>query len=325
MGVRLTWRDLNYGETEHRVYRSTSTIDPQNLPAPLATLGAGVELYDDYTAVNGTTYYYRVGALVNGTEYVSQETVITPTSIWLPQYEMFNSGELGFVYDVSEVSTLWQDSAGTVPVTTNGHKVARIDDLSGNGFHLTETVSSYFPTYRTDGTYHWLEFDGSSDRLNTAMNINGWGGISVGMAFRRVNTNFFSFNFGYLRNSGLHIGGSSSGAAFIGGRPSAGSYFSNVEGAATTSDVVGTFTYNLAVLEAFHNGVSTGTTNVTDGDLTQVRSSESLLNLPSTGDETTHIGGGRFYAGVAIDRVPASTTERQNLETWLANRCGVTL
>lgn len=74
--VRLTWTDNSIGETEQRIYRSTSTINPAALPAPLATVGADVTTYADTTAVDDTTYYYRVAAVgVSGVVAVSDEFV----------------------------------------------------------------------------------------------------------------------------------------------------------------------------------------------------------------------------------------------------------
>lgn len=77
MSVQLTWTDTNYGETEHRVYRSISTIDPETLPTPLAVLDPDVELYLDETVSPATTYYYRVSAVTQGEEKVSDEVMIT--------------------------------------------------------------------------------------------------------------------------------------------------------------------------------------------------------------------------------------------------------
>lgn len=41
-------------------------------------------------------------------------------------------------------------------------------DKSGNGNHLTAPSDAARPVYQTDGTYHWLEFDGVDDELATA-------------------------------------------------------------------------------------------------------------------------------------------------------------
>lgn len=61
------------------------------------------------------------------------------------------------VYDPSVLSSLWQDVAGTIPVTEAGQAVARVDDLSGAGRHLTQSTAGSRMTYQTDGSLHWLE------------------------------------------------------------------------------------------------------------------------------------------------------------------------
>lgn len=71
--VRLQWLDFNYGEEEQRIYRSTSTIDPENPPSPLATVAAGETSFVDDTAAADTNYYYRVSSVFGGDEYFSDE------------------------------------------------------------------------------------------------------------------------------------------------------------------------------------------------------------------------------------------------------------
>jgi len=51
--------------------------------------------------------------------------------------DLFTGGFGGFLVDPSDISTLWQDVAGTIPVTADQDPVARVDDISGNGNHLT--------------------------------------------------------------------------------------------------------------------------------------------------------------------------------------------
>lgn len=79
--------------------------------------------------------------------------------------ELFKGGKQGVWYDPSDKSTLFQDVAGTVPVTKDGDPIGLMKDKSGNGYHATQTVSTARPTYRTDGTLHWLDFDGVDDDL----------------------------------------------------------------------------------------------------------------------------------------------------------------
>ena len=78
---------------------------------------------------------------------------------------LFKDGKQGVWYDPSDKSTLFQDVAGTVPVTKDGDPVALMRDKSGNGNHATQSVSTARPLYKTDGILHWLEFDGADDYL----------------------------------------------------------------------------------------------------------------------------------------------------------------
>jgi len=70
--------------------------------------------------------------------------------------------------DPSDLTTLFQDSAGTTPVTANNDPVGRINDKSGNGRNLTQGTAAARPLYKTAGGLHWLEFDGADDCLGAA-------------------------------------------------------------------------------------------------------------------------------------------------------------
>ncbi len=71
--------------------------------------------------------------------------------------------------DASDVSTLWQDSGGTVAVTANGQTVGRWDDKSGNSNNATQTSSTREPTYETNAinSLSVLHMDGSNDYMDT--------------------------------------------------------------------------------------------------------------------------------------------------------------
>lgn len=66
-------------------------------------------------------------------------------------------------YDPSDLTTLFQDQAGTVPVTADGDPVGKIADKSGNGKHLTQALAAKRPLYKTSAGKSWLLFDGVDD------------------------------------------------------------------------------------------------------------------------------------------------------------------
>jgi hypothetical protein len=77
------------------------------------------------------------------------------------------AGAAGSFFDVSDLSTVFADTAGTTPASVDG-AVARISDKSGNGNHLLQATASLRPLLRQSGSLYYLEFDGTDDFLQTA-------------------------------------------------------------------------------------------------------------------------------------------------------------
>lgn len=101
---------------------------------------------------------------------------------------LFNADEPGVWYDFSDTSTLFQDTAGTTPVTTPGQTVGLMLDKSGNDFHATQATAAARPAYgivpetgrRNLLTYteqfdngYWLKNGGSSVSPNTIVAPDG--------------------------------------------------------------------------------------------------------------------------------------------------------
>lgn len=81
---------------------------------------------------------------------------------------LFAAGEQGVWYDPSDFSTLFQDAAGTIPVTAAGQPVGMMRDKSGRGNHATQATPTSRPTLQTAGGKWFLAFDGVDDWLSTA-------------------------------------------------------------------------------------------------------------------------------------------------------------
>ena len=87
--------------------------------------------------------------------------------VWSP-LNLFASGEEGAWYDPSDLTTLYQDAAGTTPVTAVGDPVGRVEDKSGNGNHASQSTAAARPIYRQDGNgKFYLDFDGVDDAMAT--------------------------------------------------------------------------------------------------------------------------------------------------------------
>ncbi len=60
---------------------------------------------------------------------------------------------------------MWQDSAGTIPVESDGDLAGRVKDLSGNGNDALQVTDGARPAYRSTGGLHRIELDGVNDTL----------------------------------------------------------------------------------------------------------------------------------------------------------------
>lgn len=90
---------------------------------------------------------------------------------WTPA-ERFNAGEKGYWFDPSDLSTMFQDDAGTTPVTASGQPVKKMLDKSGAGNHLVQSTTSQAPLLQHDGTRYYLDFDGVNDSMIMAVNMD---------------------------------------------------------------------------------------------------------------------------------------------------------
>jgi len=81
---------------------------------------------------------------------------------------LFVNGEQGAWFDPTDLNTLFQDAAGTTPVTAIGQPVGLIRDKSGNNNHASQAVAKARPVLQQDdGGRFYLAFDGVDDFLAT--------------------------------------------------------------------------------------------------------------------------------------------------------------
>ena len=101
---------------------------------------------------------------------------------------LFASGEQGIWLDPSDFSTLFQDAAGTTPVTAVGQPVGKILDKSGRGNHATQTTAASRPTLQQDSNgLYYLSFDGTDDSMATpSINFTGTDKMTVWAGVRKL-------------------------------------------------------------------------------------------------------------------------------------------
>lgn len=91
---------------------------------------------------------------------------------------------VGGMWDFSDMGTMFQDSAGSTPVTAASQPVGRVLDVSGQGRTLQQTTSAARPTYNGAG----ITPDAVDDFLVTSANLNltACDKVIVGMGYRKV-------------------------------------------------------------------------------------------------------------------------------------------
>jgi hypothetical protein len=86
----------------------------------------------------------------------------------------------GAWFDPEDMSTLYQDAAGTIPVTAVGQPVGLVLDKSGNGNHATQPITAARPTLVQINGLYALSFDGIDDYLNIPyMGLYAGGACSI--------------------------------------------------------------------------------------------------------------------------------------------------
>lgn len=90
---------------------------------------------------------------------------------------LFANGAQGFIFLPSDTTTLYQDDAGTTPVTDAGQPVGLILDKSGNGNNASQTTPTARPTYQIFSSR--LAVDKVDDRLQVTVPAGGLVGTLV--------------------------------------------------------------------------------------------------------------------------------------------------
>ena len=227
---------------------------------------------------------------------------------WQPS-DLFQSGEAGGWYDPSDLSTLWQDAAGTTPVTADGDPVGKMEDKSGNGNHMTQSVLAERPTYKTAGGLHYLDLTTNA----------------VGMDYTFTPPATLTQSLGYDTNAdgaGLFFAMKSTTTKYGGAFESGSSQ--------TVAGVVYLMT-SLYVDSSLHTGTTWGDV-YTDVNGKKVMvweyTTDAIANTLNFGNwssaNAVYSLDGHLYAHV-LSEGSLSTGNRGEMETYIAGKTGVTL
>lgn len=248
--------------------------------------------------------------------------------------KLFANGEQGFFYDPNDLSTMYQDAAGTVPVTDVGQPIGLIRDKSGRNNHAFQTTSSSRPILRQNATTgaYYLEFDGSDDFLQTSnIDFTATDKVSLfaGMQMVSVDSIGYLVNFGRYdtTNKGLfHVRAPQSAGVKTTSLYTLGS--SNTRALAIYGAIA--LGENFVLSAISHTNPEKSVLKINRGVSIEDISADSTGNF---GMYPLHIGrfagemhafNGHIYSLIGIGRL-ATGNETAAIEKELAKRTGVTL
>jgi len=111
-------------------------------------------------------------------------------STWTPA-DLFKNGELGAWVDGSDLSTMFQDSAGTIPVTASGQVVGLWKNkISQPVYDVLQTTASARPQYQVNSGKSTVTFDGVNDTLGTSATsgtVSAVNGATVAVGYSSPN------------------------------------------------------------------------------------------------------------------------------------------
>lgn len=170
---------------------------------------------------------------------------------------LFAAGEQGAWYDPSDLSSLFQDNLGTVPVTAADQLVGMIRDKSGNGHHATQATGASKPILRNAGLLWYLEFDGVDDFLVTnTVDFTATSTMSLFTGLRKIS----DVNTGVaVELSATTVTNDGSFALFTPGSAGGNTYASRSKGTVISDQFVSPFIAPITNVVTLNLGIGTDT------------------------------------------------------------------
>lgn len=244
---------------------------------------------------------------------------------------LFTNNEQGFAFDFNDLSTMYQDAAGTIPVTGVGQPVGKVLDKSGRGNHATQSTSAKRPILQQNATTgaYYLAFDGVDDYLVTNTVTWGTDAVTVFSGINKLNdkNNYAmvcEFGAVYITNQSFNLQAPNTAQRYA--FESRGSTYTT----AATNAIYppphkavlvgqGKISTNLNKLRV--NATNAANDSGSQGNLLNYGS--FALNIGSRGAKESFYSG-HLYSLVGISRL-ATDVEITNTENAIAKNVGVTL
>lgn len=125
----------------------------------------------------------QTSATVNIGGVTDTWTITTP----VPVSDLPQSGSVILDLVADDLTTLFQNNAGTGAVAADSDVVGMWQDKSANAFHLTSVANDNTrPVWRSGGGYPYVETDGINDVLRRLEAMDLWapGGVTIAIAMR---------------------------------------------------------------------------------------------------------------------------------------------
>ena len=274
-----------------------------------------------------------LSTVIGGAFWTPGATILGSSSKTLTQLikSLFSLGEEGFAYDPNDLSTLYQDANGTIPVTAAGQPVGLMKDKSGRNNHAYQTVSASRPILQRNATTgaYYLAFDGVDDFLQ-ANNIDftATDKVSLFAGVRKLNDaatgvvvefGVDSFNINSTFGLVTPLSSTISGSQFR----SRGSVYSSVVSASTQAPHSFVFVGKSSILEDSLYAKFNGVVSTSIADQGTGNYGNYPLYIGRRGG-TLHPFSGHLYSLIGIGRL-TTDSETIALEKYIAKNTGVTL
>ena len=254
-----------------------------------------------------------------------------PVMYWTPM-DLFGLGSQGFWYDPSDLSTLFQDIAGTIPVTAVGQPVALMRDKSGHNNHVSISVPASRPILRQNATTgaYYLETDGADDYMVSApIDLTGTDSVALFCGIRKLTDVAASMLLEFSSNAtttpgAFYVSAPESPALASVSFKSMGSLSTNPSNARAPAPV------SLVVTALGKISTDTQTVRLNGAIAATAANDQGTGNYSSQPlylfrrEGTTLPWAGYFYGLIGVGRL-TTATETLHAERWLARKVGVTL
>jgi hypothetical protein len=232
--------------------------------------------------------------------------------LWAPSL-LFAPGQAGVWFDPSDLSSMFQDSAGTTPAAVNS-PVGKINDKSGNGNHATQATAAARPMLRQDGDgYYYLEFDGTDDALLSST-------FTIATPVERISA---LRQVAYTSGDFIYAGSTSTGGLRLGqiGTSPALNIRSSGVGPSTSDLPVAVNGILTERFDGSSSRIAVNTGSYATGDTGTTTADRLVIGRDAGGTVFSSI---RLY-GVVMRAGTLTDGQMTGLRCWLAAKAGVTL